>query len=222
MTAQSHGDLHEHLERLVREARDTALADLAQDEAGNSAVELIQGARRFLADAMAALADVLDAHRPVLTSAGGRTCPECETAAPCPTVHRVAAALASHGARRGAPLDRGAAWARAEAHFNESSSGGSRRLISLADLGAFYVARGVRVRLAEPPRVPAPDAETVLVIEKTHGRMSRWPLLSEADLIVQYRRYLHGEPMILDGWPTAERPARSRFFRKGAWTIPNF
>ena len=122
---------------------------------------------------------------------------------------------------RSAPLGRGAAWARADAHFNGSSLGGPRRLVSLADLGTFYVARDVRVRLPEPPRVPGPDAEPVLLIDKAQGRMSRWPLLPDADLIVQYQRYLRGEPMILGGRSDAERPARSRLFRRGTWASPN-
>ncbi|QKW35241.1 hypothetical protein HUT06_15340 [Actinomadura sp. NAK00032] len=195
-------------ESLVREARDAALAVLARDD---SAAE----ASRTLAGAVAMLADLLDAHRPT----GAAACPACETAAPCPTMRRVAAALVSHGAWQGAPLDRGAAWACADAHFNRSAAGGARRLVLLSDLGAFYVARGVSAVLPEPPQVPVPGGETVLVLDKASGRTSRWPLLPDADLIVQYRRYLRGEPMILDGRPTAERPLRPRLFQRGAWAI---
>lgn len=190
-------------ESLVREARDEALAVLARDD---SAAE----ASRTLAGAVALLADVLDAHRPRGTAA----CPTCETAAPCPTMRRVAVALVSQGGWQGAPLERGAAWARADAHFNRSAAGGARRLVLLSDLGAFFVARGGPAVLAEPPQVPVPDGETVLVLDKGSGRMSRWPLLPDADLIVQYWRYLRGEPMIL-----AERPLRPRLFQRGAWTI---
>lgn len=199
MTARPHGDLQERAESLVREARDAALAVLTRDD---SAVE----PSRILAGAVVALADVLDAHRPA-------------TAAPCPTVHRVAVGPVSRGACLGVPLDRGAAWARADAHFNAASTGGARRLVSLTDLGAFYVAREVRAGMPEPARVPGPDAETVLLIDKTSGRTSRWPLLPDADLIVQYRRYLRGEPMILGGRTTVERPHRPRLFKRGAWTI---
>ncbi len=195
-------------ESLVREARDAALAVLARDD---SAAE----ASRSLAGAVVVLADVLDAHRPT----GAAACPACETAAPCPTMRRVAAALVSHGAWQGAPLERGAAWAFADAHFNRPATGGARRLVLLSDLGAFYVARGVSVVLSEPPQVPMPDGETVLVLDKGSGRMSRWPLLPDADLIVQYRRYLCGEPMILGERPTAERSLRPRLFRRDAWTI---
>ncbi|NVI88654.1 hypothetical protein [Actinomadura sp. BRA 177] len=209
MTARPHGEFHERVESLVREARDAALAVLARDD---SATE----ASRFLAGAMVSLADVLDAHRPA--KAGISAYRACETEVPCPTVHRVAAVLASHGARWGIPLDRGAAWARADAHFNGASTGGARRLVSLTDLGAFYAARGVRATLPEPPRVPASDAETVLLIDKASGLTSRWPLLPDADLIVQYQRYLRGEPMIFGERPTAERP-RPRIFRMGAWTV---
>ena len=97
----------------------------------------------------------------------------------------------------GLVLDRGAAWVRADAHFNGASPGGVRRLVSVVDLGDFYVARGLQARLPEPPPVPVPGGETVLVIEKARGRTSRWPLLPDADLVVQYRRYLRGEPMVL-------------------------
>jgi hypothetical protein len=193
----------ERAESLVREARDAALAVLARHD---SAAE----ASRSLAGAVVVLADVLDAHRPTGTAA----CPACETAVPCPTVRRVAAALISHGAWQGAPLDRGAAWACADAHYNLLSTGGARRLVLLSDLGAFYVARGVSAVLSEPPQVPVPDGETVLVLDKESGRTSRWPLLPDADLIVQYRRYLRGEPMVF-----GERPLRPRLFQRGAWTI---
>lgn len=195
-------------ESLVREARDEALAVLARDD---SAAE----ASRTLAGAVVVLADVLDAHRPT----GMAVCPACEAAAPCPTMRRVAAALVSYGACQGTLLDRGAAWACADAHFNRPSMGGARRLVLLSDLGAFYVARGVSAVLSEPPQVPVPDGETVLVLDKESGRTSRWPLLRDADLIVQYRRYLRGEPMILGGRPTAERPFRPRLLQRGAWTI---
>ena len=190
-------------ESLVREAGDAALAVLVRDD---SAAE----ASRTLAGAVVVLADVLDAHRP----RGAAVCPACETAAPCPTMRRVAAALVSHGVCEGAPLDRGAAWACADAHFNRPSTDGARRLVLLSDLGAFYVARGVSAVLPEPPQVPVPGGETVLVLDKASGRTSRWPLLPDADLIVQYWRYLRGEPMIL-----AERPLRPRLFQRGAWTI---
>jgi hypothetical protein len=221
MTTRSQGDLHEHLEMLIRDARDTALVDLARHGTGDSAAGPIQGSRRILAAAIAALADVLDAHRPAMPGAGRPECPACGTAAPCPTVRRIAAALASYGPGVRTPLNRGAAWTRADAHFNRPPSGGPRRLVALADLGAFYVARGVRVRLPEPPRIPVPDTETVLLIDKVQGRMSRWPLLPEPDPIVQYRRYQRGEPVILNGRSTEERPARSRFLRRGTWTIPD-
>ncbi|MEU8347035.1 hypothetical protein AB0C74_35505 [Spirillospora sp. NPDC048832] len=195
-------------ESLVREARDAALAVLARDD---SAAE----ASRSLAGVVVVLADVVDAHRPT----GTAVCPACETAAPCPTMRRVAAALVSHGACQGAPLDRGAAWACADAHFNRSAAGGARRLVLLSDLGAFFVARGGPAVLAEPPQVPVPDGETVLVLDKGSGRMSRWPLLPDADLIVQYRRYLRGEPIILGERPTVGRPLRPRLFQRGAWTV---
>lgn len=68
--------------------------------------------------------------------------------------------------------------------------------------------------LSELPQVPMPGGETVLVLDKVSGRTSRWPLLPDADLIVQYGRYLRGEPMIL-----AERPLRLRLLQRGAWTI---
>ncbi|MGW5414605.1 hypothetical protein [Actinomadura geliboluensis] len=195
-------------ESLVREARDAALAVLAGDD---SAAE----ASRTLAGALVVLADVLGAHRPT----GAAVCPACEAATPCPTMRRIAAALVSHEAWQGARLDRGAVWACADAHFNRSAAGGARRLVLLSDLGAFYVARGVSAVLSEPPQVPMPDGETVLVLDKGSGRMSRWPLLPDADLIVQYRRYLRGEPMILGERPTVGRPPRPRLFQRGAWTI---
>ncbi|MEU5992542.1 hypothetical protein ABZ806_26540 [Spirillospora sp. NPDC047418] len=205
MTVRSHG---ERVESLVREVRDAALAVLARDDSAADA-------SRFLAGAVVALADVLDAHRPARAVA----CPACETAAPCRTAHRVADAPVSHGARSGIPLDPGAAWVRADAHFNGASAGGARRLVSLTDLGALYVARDVRAGLSEPPQVPEPDGETVLLIDKASGRTSRWPLLPDADLIVQYRRYLRGEPMILGERSTVERPSRPRLIRRGAWTV---
>lgn len=117
---------------------------------------------------------------------------------PCLTVHRVAAEPVSRGACLGVPLDRGAAWASADAHFNGASTGGARRLVSLTDLGAFYVAREVWAGVPGPARVPGPDAETVLLI---------------------YRRYLCGEPMVLGERTTVERPHRLRLFKRGAWTI---
>lgn len=208
MTVRADADLSERAELLVREARDAALAVLARDE---SAAE----PSRVLAGAVVALADVLDAYR----SQGAAACSACETAVRCPTVPRVAAALVSHGVCRATPLDRGAAWARADAHFNGASAGGVRRLISLTDLGAFYVARGVRAGLPEPARVQELDVETVLLIDKTSGEMSRWPLLPDADLVVQYRRYQRGEPMILGERTTVERPHRPRLFKRGAWTV---
>lgn len=192
----------------MRGVRDAALADLARDAADDGAAEPLRPSVRLLHGAMTALADVLDARHPAMTGAGVPRCPACESVAPCPTVHRVADTFASAGVRGSAPLDRAGAWARADSHFNGSSSGRPRVLVSLADLGAFYLARGVRVTLPEPPRVPVPDTEPVLLIDKAHGRMSRWPLLPDADLIVQHRRYLRGEPMILGEQSTAERTAR--------------
>ncbi|GAA1814076.1 hypothetical protein [Actinomadura chokoriensis] len=211
MTARSHGDLRERAEALVREARDAALAVLAGDDPAAEP-------SRILAGAVVALADLLDAHRPARAAA----CPACQTETPSPTRHRVAAAPLPHGTRLGLPFDRGAAWARADAHFNGASTGRARRLVSLTDLGAFYVAREVRAGAPEPARGPGPDAETVLLIDKASGRTSRWPLLPDADLIVLYRRYLRGEPMILGERTTVERPHRPRLFKRGAWTIRSF
>lgn len=134
---------------------------------------------------------------------------------PALTVHRVAAGPVSRGACLGVPLDRGAAWTRTS---TARPAGGARLLVSLTDLGAFYVAREVRAGVPGPTRVPGPDAETVLFID-TSGRTSRWPRLPDADLIVQYRRYLCGEPMVLGERTTVERPHRLRLFKRGAWTI---
>ncbi|MFB4307806.1 hypothetical protein [Actinomadura sp. GTD37] len=68
MTARPHGDLHDRVESLVRQARDAALAVLARD---GSAAE----PSRIEAGAVVALAEVLDVHRSA-------------RAAPCPTVRR--------------------------------------------------------------------------------------------------------------------------------------
>ncbi|GAA0544257.1 hypothetical protein GCM10009546_02890 [Actinomadura livida] len=71
-------------------------------------------------------------------------------------------------------------------------------LLHIEEFDDGYRATPVAVSLPEPPRVPTIKPPATLVIDKTTGAVTRWPLLPINVLAKQYRRYLHQEPMDLD------------------------
>jgi hypothetical protein len=114
-----------------------------------------------------ALNTTVEAHQPISVGSG-ITCGECGSRAyPCPTVRRAADAL-TYAPRR--TIDPADAWRRAAAHFRPVP--GSELLISVREIADAYVTRPARLVLPEPPAVPTPATERVLLVDKATG--ARW------------------------------------------------
>lgn len=96
-----------------------------------------------------------------------------------------------------APLDAAEAWRRAHLylppHHEEPS------LIHIQEFDNGYQAIPIQISVSEPLLIPTIESATTLVIDKTTGAVTRWPLLPLDVLASQYRRYKREEPMTFDG-----------------------
>lgn len=106
--------------------------------------------------------------------------------------------LASDGmsSRHPAHLDAAEAWRRARLHLPYRDD--ALILIHIQEFGEGYQAIPILVPIPEPPQVPTLETATTLVIDKTTGTVTRWPLLRMDTLARQYRRYMNQEPMTFD------------------------
>lgn len=68
----------------------------------------------------------------------------------------------------------------------------------IQEFGAGFLAVPVRVDIPEPPPVPTAETPMGLVVDKSTGTVTRWPLLPLPVLARQYRRYQNGQPMTFD------------------------
>ncbi|MFA1551778.1 hypothetical protein [Actinomadura chokoriensis] len=102
--------------------------------------------------------------------------------------------------RRPTTIDIAEAWHRALLHLPRRDDGPV--LIHIQEFEDAYQAIPILVPIPEPPPVPTLETATTLVIDKTTGTVTRWPLLPLDVLTSQYRRYKHQEPMLLDNQPS--------------------
>lgn len=104
-------------------------------------------------------------------------------------------------------VDGAEAWRRAHLHLP------GRRddpiLIHIQEFEDGYQAIPTLAAVPEPPAVPTIETPTTLVVDKTTGAVTRWPLLPLDVLAEQYRRYQQQQPMTLDD-PTQRSPYRGR------------
>lgn len=96
-------------------------------------------------------------------------------------------------------VDAAEAWRRAHLHLPRRRE--DPILIHIQEFEDGYQAIPILATLPEPSRVPTIETPTTLVIDKTTGTVTRWPLLPLDILANQYRRYQDQEPMNLeDSW----------------------
>lgn len=95
-----------------------------------------------------------------------------------------------------AHFDAAEAWRRAHLHMPYRDD--ALVLIHIQEFGEGYQAIPILVPIPEPPLVPTIETATTLVIDKTTGTVTRWPLLRLDTLARQYRRYMNQEPMTFD------------------------
>ncbi|MFG2245788.1 hypothetical protein [Spirillospora sp. NPDC048823] len=94
------------------------------------------------------------------------------------------------------PVDATEAWRRA--HLYLPGHHDNPILIHIQEFEDGYQAIPILATIPEPPSVPTIDTPTTLVIDKTTGTVTRWPLLPLDVLAKQYRRYQHQERMTFD------------------------
>lgn len=111
------------------------------------------------------------------------------------TTQTLTAMLASDGSssRPPAHLDAAEAWRRAHLHLPHRDD--APILVHIQEFEEGYQATPILVPIPEPPQVPTMETATTLVIDKTTGTVTRWPLLPLDTLARQYRRYMNQEPM---------------------------
>ncbi|MFF4242622.1 hypothetical protein ACFYYL_42725 [Actinomadura geliboluensis] len=114
------------------------------------------------------------------------------------TTQTLTTVLASDGSssRHPAHLDAAEAWRRA--HLHMPCRDDALVLIHIQEFGEGYQAIPILVPVPEPPLVPTIETATTLVIDKTTGTVTRWPLLRLDTLARYYRHYMKQEPMIFD------------------------
>ncbi|MEU8124941.1 hypothetical protein AB0C21_40040 [Spirillospora sp. NPDC049024] len=94
------------------------------------------------------------------------------------------------------PLDTAEAWRCA--HLRLSRHHDDPILIHIQEFEDGYQAIPIAVHIPEPPPVPTVETATTLVIDKTTGTVTQWPLLPLDALARLYRRYRRREPMIFE------------------------
>lgn len=141
---------------------------------------------------------VLDTHQSLRDEYGALGCRERGTpvSEPCRTLARMAE-FGPQSNRRLPILDEAVAWRIAREHLGKGTRSG-QLLIAMEEFGDGYVARPIRLVLPNPPAVPGPDTERVLIIDKRSGEITTWPLMTRAATAVMYRRYKRGEAMTFD------------------------
>ncbi|NEA29493.1 hypothetical protein [Actinomadura bangladeshensis] len=95
------------------------------------------------------------------------------------------------------PLDAAEAWRRA--HLYLPTRDEEPILIHVQEFQDGYRAIPILLAVPEPPPVPTIESATTLVIDKTTGAVTRWPLLPLDVLASQYRCYKREEPLTFDG-----------------------
>ncbi|WP_138642023.1 hypothetical protein [Actinomadura geliboluensis] len=93
-------------------------------------------------------------------------------------------------------IDIAEAWRRAHLYLPRRNDG--LVLLHMRELEEAYQAIPILVAIPEPPPVPTLETETTLVIDKTTGAVTRWPLLPPDVLTRQYHRYKRQAPMTFD------------------------
>ncbi|NKZ03283.1 hypothetical protein [Actinomadura latina] len=97
---------------------------------------------------------------------------------------------------RSVSLDAAEAWRRARQYLPDRQE--DPIVLHLQEFEDGYQAIPILVSIPDPPPVPTVEAVTTLVIDKTTGLVTRWPLLPLDALAKQYRRYKRDEPMTFD------------------------
>jgi hypothetical protein len=150
-------------------------------------IHFLRRSRQLLLAVSVALSAAVDAHRRVPGPHGSDVCGSCGTTDICRTVRRVADTLAVY-LPGPVLLSRAEAWRRADAGLNAS---GQDRLVGVADIADGYVAWTASAPYPVRDR-PALDDESVVIIDKRSGRITKWPALPLDMLNQEYRRYLEG------------------------------
>ncbi|WP_089316845.1 hypothetical protein [Actinomadura mexicana] len=91
------------------------------------------------------------------------------------------------------PLDTAEAWRLA--HLRLPHRHDSPILIHIREFEDGYQAIPISVPIPEAPQIPTVETATTLVIDKSTGTVTRWPLLPLDALARLYRRYQQREPM---------------------------
>ncbi|MGI5325053.1 hypothetical protein [Actinomadura nitritigenes] len=94
-------------------------------------------------------------------------------------------------------IDAAEAWRRARLRLPEGNDE-SALLIRIQEFEDGYLAVPVRVAIPEPPPIPTAETPTGLVVDKSTGVVTRWPLLPLPVLARQYRFYQNRRPMTFD------------------------
>ncbi|MEU9867883.1 hypothetical protein AB0C87_08545 [Actinomadura sp. NPDC048021] len=97
------------------------------------------------------------------------------------------------------PLDTAEAWRRA--HLRLPHRGDVPILIHIREFEDGYQAIPISVPIPEPPPIPTVETAMTLVIDKSTGTVTRWPLLPLDALARLYRRYQQRELMTFDDQP---------------------
>ncbi|MEU8803287.1 hypothetical protein [Spirillospora sp. NPDC048819] len=138
----------------------------------------------LLVSAEDALMVVIEAHREHEGPSGQHGCQHCGKAL-VPTLPN------------GISVGPAEAWRRAHLHLPARHD--EPILIHIQEFEDGYQAIPILTTIPEPPPVPTLETPTTLVIDKTTGTVTRWPLLPIDVLAKQYHRYQHQEPMTFDG-----------------------
>ncbi|WP_339153703.1 hypothetical protein [Actinomadura luteofluorescens] len=97
------------------------------------------------------------------------------------------------------PLDPAEAWRRA--HLRLPHRHDTPILIHIREFEDGYQAIPISVPIPEPPPIPTVETAITLVIDKSTGTVTRWPLLPLDTLARLYRRYQQREPMTFGDQP---------------------
>lgn len=158
--------------------------------------DFLRRARAYVLAASVALTGVLRTHRYVMAPYGVVVCGNCGIAEICRTLRDIDSALSGYATDAPACIDRGEAWRRADASLNNDPA--RPVLVAVEEFPDGFATWPAH---CDPPT----DDQTLLVVDKRTGQLSRWPLLSKDVLVTQYRNYLNGRPMEIEHRPEESR-----------------
>ncbi|MEU4827070.1 hypothetical protein AB0H37_34800 [Actinomadura sp. NPDC023710] len=181
-------------ERADRTAIDRLLARPdATDQLDAPTLDFLRQAHDLVCSTTQALTTALENAKPTCNDAGQ------PTGVPSADLYLAPLCADSRTPAGSQPLDTADAWHRA--HLRLPHRHDAPILIHIREFEDGYQAIPISVPIPDPPPIPTVETATTLVIDKSTGTVTRWPLLPLDTLARLYRRYQQREPMTFGDQP---------------------